>query len=199
MTSSDDDATKVIYSKATRPQETVMMPEGGSVAGRMIGVADIPLGQGPGATVPAKDDNKTVFIPANASGANAFQGQLQPFDPVVAWLVITNGPGRGHFRPVFYGQNSLGRAPDMRISVDFGDQRISREAHAYVIYDDVEHKFFVRDNGKSNIVRVNGEMVLQPTELRDRDCVSIGDTTMLFVVLCDSRFDWSISNAPQTA
>ena len=197
---SDDDATKVIYKKAGNPQETVMMPDRNGVAGKVIGVADIQRGVTVGGQAAGADGDRTVFVPTKVGGAPPIPGQAAAaFDPVVAWVVVVDGPGRGQFRPVYYGQNTVGRGMDMRISIDFGDHRISREAHAYVIYDEVERKFFVRDNGKSNIVRVNGEMVLAPSQLRDRDMISIGETTMLFVALCDSRFDWSVGNAPQTA
>ena len=177
-----------------------MMPDRNAVAGKVIGVADIQRGVTVGGQAGGADADRTVFVPAKVGGAPPIPGQAAAaFDPVVGWVVVVDGPGRGQFRPVYYGQNTIGRGMDMRISIDFGDHRISREAHAYVIYDEVERKFFVRDNGKSNIVRVNGEMVLAPSQLHDRDMISIGETTMLFVALCDSRFDWSVGNAPQTA
>jgi hypothetical protein len=144
--------------------------------------------------VPGRD-GATVMVPANAAGAQS----STPFDPVVGWLVVVAGPGRGQFRPIHYGQNAVGRGQDLRISIDFGDQRISREAHAFVVYDEMQRKFFVRDNGKSNIVRLNGDAVLTPTQLRDRDTISIGETTLMFVPLCDQDFDWVAGNAPTTA
>ncbi|MCB1546614.1 MAG: FHA domain-containing protein [Hyphomicrobiaceae bacterium] len=111
-------------------------------------------------------------------------------DPVVGWLVVMKGPGRGKFRPVFYGQNSIGRAPNQRISIDFGDGGISREDHAFIIYDEVQRKFFVKDNGKRNIVRCNGAPVMIPTELKTGDQLSIGETTLRFVPFCGPDFDW---------
>jgi hypothetical protein len=174
MTSSSsggsDDATKVIYSNTNRGQ-TVIVPHGGG------------------------GGDKTVMVPSSVAGAQPTSG----FDPVVGWLVVVDGPGRGQFRPVFYGQNTVGRGQDLRISIDFGDQRISREAHAFVVYDEVQRKFFVRDNGKSAIVRLNGNAVLTPTQLRDRDMITIGETTLMFVPLCDQSFDWLAGNAPTTA
>jgi len=121
------------------------------------------------------------------------------FDPVVGWLVVTSGPGRGQFRPVFYGQNAIGRGPDQRICIDFGDQGISREAHAFIIYDEAQRMFFIRDNGKSNLVRHKGNLVLMPTEMADRDEITIGETSLLFVALCNSTFDWLATNAPDKA
>ena len=40
-------------------------------------------------------------------------------DPVVGWLVIVGGPGIGQFRPVFEGNNTIGRAATNRVSLDF--------------------------------------------------------------------------------
>jgi hypothetical protein len=165
---SDDDATKVMFTKTGGDQPTVMMP------GR---------------------DSDTLMVPAGAAHAQS----KGAFDPVVGWLVVVEGHGRGEFRPVRYGQNAVGRGQDLRICIDFGDQRISREPHAFVIYDDVQRRFFIRDNGKSIIVRLNGDAVLTHSELHDRDRISIGETTMLFVALCDPNFDWLVDNAAKTA
>jgi len=174
---SDDDATKVIYNKTDRTNETLMVP--GRVGGQ----------QG----------DQTVFVPGHPTGHPGGAATEAAFNPVVGWLVVVDGPGRGHFRPIFYGQSSIGRGDDMRIAIDFGDQRISREAHAFLVYDEVERKFFVRDNGKSTIVRLNGNAVLTHAELHDRDRISIGETTLLFVALCDQNFDWLAGNAAKTA
>lgn len=184
----DDDSTKVMYTKADSGQETVIIPGRGStgpVAGKVIGIAG------------GKAGDNTVFVPAQL-GAQPQQPE-QAFEPVVGWVVVTDGPGKGHFRPMYYGLNSIGRGEDLRIVLDFNDQRISREAHAFLIYDEIERKFFVKDNGKSNIVRLNGNMVLTPTEMHDRDVLTIGQTTLLFIALCNEKFDWLGSNAPTTA
>jgi hypothetical protein len=146
-------------------------------------------------TVMMPGGGDTVMVPAGAADARS----ESTFDPVVGWLVVVDGLGRGQFRPVRYGQNAVGRGQDLRISIDFGDQRISREPHAFVIYDEVQHRFYIRDNGKSNIVRLNGEAVLSLSELHDRDRISIGETTLLFVALCDQNFDWLVDNAAKTA
>jgi hypothetical protein len=81
------------------------------------------------------------------------------------------------------------------VSLDFGDQRISRQSHAYLIYDDVAQKFYIRDGGKTNLVRLNGELLMTPAELRDRDEITVGGTTLLFVALCGPDFDWLATEA----
>ena len=46
-------------------------------------------------------------------------------DPVVGWLVVVGGPGLGSFRPIYEGNNAVGRGSDQRIAIDFGDNSIS--------------------------------------------------------------------------
>lgn len=143
----------------------------------------------PGTLIGPRPDDETRFTPPG----------LGDFDPVVAFLIVTKGPGKGQYRGLHYGQNSIGRDPSQRVSLDFGDARISRDAHAYIVYDEARRAFFLRDNGKSNVVRLGGEIVMTPTELRDRDEIIIGNTTLMFVPLCDSRFDWLASNEQPSA
>lgn len=112
------------------------------------------------------------------------------FNPAVGWLVILEGPGRGQHCPVYYGQNSIGRGEEQRIRLNFGDARITRDTHAFLVYDDLVRKFYLRDNGKATLLRLNNVAVMMPTEVTDRDIISIGDTVMLFVALCGADFDW---------
>lgn len=181
---SDDDATRVVFTRPARSldQSTIIVPTPGAPAPATPGV------QAPAAA------GATIFVPAAASA----QSDLAP-EPVVGWVVITQGPGRGNFRPVHYGQNAIGRGEELRISIDYGDQRISREPHAFLVYDERERKFFVKDNGKASVVRLNGNMVLTPTPMHNRDQISIGQTTLLFIALCDETFDWLTGDAPKTA
>ncbi|HEX2839719.1 FHA domain-containing protein [Hyphomicrobium sp.] len=112
-------------------------------------------------------------------------------DPVAGWIVIVKGPGRGGFRPVFVGMNSVGRGPDQRISLDFGDESISREEHAFITFDDETQTFYLQHGGKSNLVRLGGKPVLAPTELKPNDIFRIGNTTFRFVACCGPDFSWN--------
>lgn len=202
----DDDRTQLIPRQDGADPDRTIIPNrnpGGFGAaerplrGRVIGTDQPqPAGSRPWPSVPqTPSQGETIFVtpePGALPGA-------KPFDPVVGWLTVVRGPGRGEFRPVYYGQNSIGRDPKQRISLDLGDQKISRDTHAFIIYDEVERKFFIRDNGKSNVVRHNGSLVMMPTEMRDRDEISIGDTTLLFVALCNSSFDWLAGHEPDNA
>lgn len=113
-------------------------------------------------------------------------------DPVVGWLVIVGGPGIGSFRPVFEGNNSLGRSPNQRIPLDFGDDAISSEEQAYIRYDSSDRSFlFVPNLAKTNVVSVNDKRPTGAVELTAMDVITVGRTQLVFVPFCGPDFDWS--------
>ena len=112
-------------------------------------------------------------------------------DPVAGWLVVVKGPGRGGFCPIFVGMNSIGRDIGQRISLNFGDDMISREQHAFIAYDEEAGRFYLQHGGKANLVRLGGRLVLSPTDLRPYDLIRIGKTTLRFIPFCGSDFTWS--------
>lgn len=112
------------------------------------------------------------------------------YELAVGWLVIVEGPGRGCTREIYYGMNSVGRSIDERISLDFGDTAISREAHAYIVYDEKQADFYIQHGGKSNLVRLNGAPVLAPQALKHGDIIEMGGTKLMFVPLCGETFNW---------
>ena len=113
-------------------------------------------------------------------------------DPVVGWLVIIGGPGLGSFRPVFEGNNTIGRSAGQRIPIDFGDDAISSEEQAYLRYDSAERAFlFVPNLAKTNIVSVNGKRPTAAVPLAAMDVIAMGRTQLVFVPFCGAEFDWS--------
>lgn len=117
----------------------------------------------------------------------------QVFELAVGWLVVIDGPGKGVSREIYFGMNSLGRSIDERISLDFGDTAISREAHAYIVYDEKQSDFYIQHGGKSNLVRLNGAAVISPQPLQRGDVIEIGSTKLMFVPLCGDDFSWEAS------
>ncbi len=116
-------------------------------------------------------------------------------DPVVGWLVIVGGPGLGSFRPIFEGNNTVGRSPDQRIPLDFGDDAISSEEQAYVRYDSSSRTFlFVPNLAKTNIVSINDKRPTGAVELHQMDVITIGRTQLVFVPFCGADFDWAELN-----
>jgi hypothetical protein len=113
-------------------------------------------------------------------------------DPVVGFLIVVGGPGLGSFRPVFEGNNTLGRATTNRVPLDFGDDTISSEAQAYVRYDSNDRSFlFVPNLAKTNVVSVNDKKPTGAVELKPMDVITLGRTQVAFVAFCGAEFDWS--------
>ena len=111
-------------------------------------------------------------------------------DPVVGWLVIVEGPGKGRAVPLGYGSNSIGRGATDRIKLDFGDEQISRSGHAVVTYDPRGRQFYVQHGGGTNLTYLGDQPVLAPTGLPALSHISIGHTELRFVPLCGAEFDW---------
>jgi hypothetical protein len=113
-------------------------------------------------------------------------------DPVVGWLVIVGGPGLGAFRPIFEGNNSIGRGRNQRIAVDFGDDSISSEEQAFIRYDSTDRSFlFVPNLSKTNVVSINDKKPTGAVALAAMDVITMGRTQLAFVPFCGVDFDWS--------
>lgn len=134
----------------------------------------------------SQDTAADPMAAASAAAPAASQGGYFP----TGWLVIVDGPGRGASFSVAAGVSTIGRGEDQAISLDFGDQSVSRSAHASVAYDEEQRKFYIGHGGKSNVVRRNSAPVLATEELEDGDLIRIGKTTLRFVAFCNADFSW---------
>lgn len=113
-------------------------------------------------------------------------------DPVVGWVVVVGGAGLGSFRPVFEGNNTIGRSSSQRIPIDFGDDAISSEEQAYIRYDSADRTFlFVPNLAKTNVVQVNDKKPTSAVPLSPMDVITVGRTQLVFVPFCSADFDWS--------
>jgi hypothetical protein len=118
-------------------------------------------------------------------------GEFTGIDPVAAWLVVIQGPGKGRSIEVKIGANSIGRAPSQQVCLDFGDQQISRERHAVIVYDPLSKRFFLQNGEVRNLTYLNGEVVLRHVELNGGETIILGNTHLCFVPLCGPNFSWS--------
>jgi hypothetical protein len=113
-------------------------------------------------------------------------------DPVVGWLVVVAGHGLGAFRPLFEGNNTVGRGQNQRVPIDFGDDAISSEEQAYIRYDSMDRSFlFVPNLSKTNIVAINDRKPTAAVKLELMDVITMGRTKLAFVPFCGEDFDWS--------
>ena len=111
--------------------------------------------------------------------------------PVVAWLVILEGAGRGRAIQMSFGLNKIGRNTDQEVSLNFGDMEISRERHAAIEYDPKDRSFYLSKG--ENLVYLNDKRVGLNSEhkIEMGDLIGIGKTVLRFVPFCDPDFDWS--------
>ncbi len=109
----------------------------------------------------------------------------------VGWLVVVAGPGRGAAFALRDGVSRIGRGEDQAVSLNFGDNSISRENHLSVAYDAEQNAFYVGQSGRANLVRLNNRPLLSTEPLRSGDQLRVGETTLRFVALCDEGFAWS--------
>jgi hypothetical protein len=136
-----------------------------------------------------RTSGSTEYHPLSPAASGEDADQMQ--DPVVGWLVVVKGPGRGQAVRIGSEWNSIGRDPDQRICLNFGDKHISRRNHAKLNYEPIARKFSITIGDGINSTYVRGENLLGPTELKTGDRIRIGDTELLFVPLCGENFDWN--------
>ena len=109
----------------------------------------------------------------------------------VGWLVVVEGPGRGHSMPLRTGVSQLGRGDDQSVQLDFGDTSISRDNHASIAFDEERRGFYIGHGGKANLVRLNNAPVLSTELVVNGDLIRIGETTLQLVAFCGEDFAWS--------
>ena len=118
----------------------------------------------------------------------------------VGWLVVTQGPGRGKSFTLQNVVSTIGRGLDQTITLNFGDDTISRSNHAAVAFDDQMNACFLGYGGKANLVRLNGRPVLTTEQLSDGDVIRIGETDLRYVAFCGPDFVWddeAATNGPE--
>ncbi len=153
-----------------------------------------------GETMPVNNPSGLFQQPEQSvnNGVEDYDGATQPvnmggiagFSPVTGWLVCVDGPARGTDYKIKAGYNYIGRGEDMDISIQ-GDQKIGRERHALIAYDQEEKVFFFGPADGKSIVRLNGKMVMTPMQVNPHDEITIGSTKLLFIPLCGEKFDWN--------
>lgn len=110
-------------------------------------------------------------------------------DPVVGWLVCTEGADKGRDYRIRSENNFLGRGENMHIVIQ-GDSTISRERHAVLSYDPKTNSFTLLPGSGRGIVHLNGEPLYQHRELSPYDEIELGNTKLMFVPFCGPKWQW---------
>lgn len=166
---------------ATRPMKETPPPVVGPT---------VPLRQAGGSAAGAKkaEEGRTVAVDMKKVG----------IDPVVGWLVCIKGPSRGRDYRIRSGRNSIGRSEAMDVQIQ-GDDTVSRENHAFMVFEPRKRTFSIRPGDGRGLVYLNGEEVIQASEIKGYDLVELGETQLLFMPLCGEKFHWNqtTEEAPQ--
>ena len=152
----------------------------------------------------SNDDGKTVAqikpSPPSVSGDDgltvsvfrrqaAEKGEAVTVEPVTAWLVCISGANKGQEYRICDGNNYIGRGENMDIRI-LGDETVSRENHAIVTYDSRGRLYYLANGTGRSIIRLNGDPVLAPTQIKARDRIEIGESIFMFVPFCGEDFNW---------
>ena len=148
-----------------------------------------------GASAAARAATPTTGVPVeDASRARQAQGGAHrlPSGPRGRLSGRGRRAGLGAFRPIYEGNNGIGRSKHQRIPLDFGDDTISSEEQAYIRYDSMDRSFlFVPNLSKTNIVAINDKKPTGALKLELMDVITMGRTQLAFVPFCGEEFDWS--------
>ena len=122
------------------------------------------------------------------------QNQPPQFDEdqaIFGWLVIVEGAGRGQSFPVNKDITTVGRGADQDVSLDFGDEYISRAAHITIHFDRERDLVAVRFEDRRNPVLLNGNVLSGTRLLKHKSRLTIGQTILRFVQIDDHEAFWS--------
>ena len=117
-------------------------------------------------------------------------------NPVVGWLVCISGSNYGQSFTLHSGRNFIGRDMQQNDVGLTGDQAVSRVKHAIVIYEPRQRQFFVQSGENSHeLLYLNDQGVFSNTVLKDRDIITLGQTSLVFVPFCDERYGWDVGKS----
>ena len=117
-------------------------------------------------------------------------------DPVVGWLVCVEGSHHGEDFRLKTGRNFIGRSSGMDVSIA-GDNTVSRDRHAVVVFEPVSHAFLVQPGEARELCYLNDRVVLSAEELKAYDVLTVGSTKLMFIPCCGERFSWNAGQAEQ--
>lgn len=116
-------------------------------------------------------------------------------EPVVGWLVCTEGEHYGQDFALKAGRNFVGRSDGMDVALN-KDRRISREKHAVVLFEPKSNKFLIQPGESRELVYVNDDAVFSVQEIKAYDEISLGASKLRFVPFCNSEINWNTVKQP---
>ena len=110
-------------------------------------------------------------------------------EPVVGWLVCTQGKHLGESFCIYAGRNSVGRGVSNKIVLS-KDNSVSREKHVWITYDPKHREFYIQPGEGSGLAYLNSETIMSTKKMAAKDTLEIGNGTYFLVPLCGEDFSW---------
>lgn len=113
-------------------------------------------------------------------------------NPIAGWLVCTGGRYYGRSFNIYFGQNSIGRDITNMIALPY-EEDISERNHLMVTYEPIKNRFYIIPGRNTGMTYLNGEYLTEAKRLSDRDIIGVGGDKckLMFVALCDEKFNWT--------
>lgn len=137
-------------------------------------------------TIPLRESTK----PTEIGVTTALNSSESGINPVRGWLVVTEGQKKGASFEIHSEKNTIGRGAGFSVSLSF-DSAASKEGDAIISYSARQNRFFLSPGEGKNNVYLNGEIFLQPSEIKDYDVLEIGKTKLVFRSFCNELFQYA--------
>lgn len=143
------------------------------------------------AATDSNDVKTTGFFAVKTSSGIAENSPVSTStEPPVGWLVCVAGKNLGKDYRIVAGKNSIGRTQDNTVCLT-GEISVSRDKHAWVIFEPRKQKFYLKPGDGSGLVYLNDENVFDTTALHSGDVLELGDVKLVFIALCGESFNWA--------
>ena len=97
----------------------------------------------------------------------------------MASIIVMTGTQKGDYYPLGHRTNVIGR--DEALPIQILDEHVSRK-HMRIRFDKDKDKYYAVDMGSKHGVLINGTKISGQTALNNEDCITIGQTSLLFTV-----------------
>lgn len=142
--------------------------------------------------------NQNQIPTATPQSGNVQKYEQLTYGKTVGWLVCIEGTMVGESFPLREGDNFIGRAANMDIALIY-ETTVSREKHAVISYDPKKNVCVLYSQNHHDQTFCNARQVKSRRTLKNRDVITFGDCSFIFVPFCNSSFSWSANTDTQEA
>ncbi len=72
-----------------------------------------------------------------------------------------------------------------------GDESVSRDRHALVIFDPKKQVFWAVPGDAAGLVYLNGDIVNSPAQMRSDDILEVGQSKLVLIPFCGEKYSWA--------